>query len=193
MLACECSPEAIAPLVRVFQLLIRRRPFLVKGLEATLNKFILSLEFYDEQGRKKIATSESSSSSSSSNARFGFAEGERRKDRGGCEGTEGRQPAARQPPANQRLCRHRHSLTPLLLVLPLLPTKTRTRQQTAAALVLSAKLALPENVLVTLLNDRLVAKGTVLDFITTFFQVRGSEGVRGLGRGRMAWGHTLWL
>jgi hypothetical protein len=28
----------------------------VKGLEATLNKFILSLEFYDEVGRKKIAT-----------------------------------------------------------------------------------------------------------------------------------------
>jgi hypothetical protein len=27
----------------------------VKGLEATLNKFILSLEFYDEEGRKKIA------------------------------------------------------------------------------------------------------------------------------------------
>jgi hypothetical protein len=36
----------------------RRRPFLVKGLEATLNKFILSLEFYTEEGRKKIATSE---------------------------------------------------------------------------------------------------------------------------------------
>jgi hypothetical protein len=35
----------------------RRRPFLVKGLEATLNKFILSLEFYDEEGRKKIAIS----------------------------------------------------------------------------------------------------------------------------------------
>jgi hypothetical protein len=30
----------------------------VKGLEATLNKFILSLEFYDEEGRKKIAMSE---------------------------------------------------------------------------------------------------------------------------------------
>jgi hypothetical protein len=39
-------------------LLRRRRPFLVKGLEATLNKFILSLEFYDEEGRKKIAMSE---------------------------------------------------------------------------------------------------------------------------------------
>lgn len=36
----------------------RRRPFLVKGLEATLNKFILSLEFYDEEGRKKIAMGE---------------------------------------------------------------------------------------------------------------------------------------
>lgn len=30
----------------------------MKGLESTLNKFILSLEFYDDDGRKKIATSE---------------------------------------------------------------------------------------------------------------------------------------
>jgi hypothetical protein len=41
-------------------------------------------------------------------------------------------------------------------------------------MVFSYKLgALPENVLTTLLNDRLVAKGTVCEFITTFFQVRG--------------------
>lgn len=40
-----------------------------------------------------------------------------------------------------------------------------------AALVFQQKLCLPENVLSTLLNDRLVAKGTVLEFITTFFQV----------------------
>lgn len=31
---------------------------------------------------------------------------------------------------------------------------------------------LPENVLQTLLNDRLVAKGSVMGFVTTFFQVR---------------------
>lgn len=43
-------------LLRACPLSHRRRPFLVKGLEATLNKFILSLEFYDEAGRKKIAT-----------------------------------------------------------------------------------------------------------------------------------------
>ncbi|KAI8468015.1 MAG: armadillo-type protein [Monoraphidium minutum] len=97
ILACESNPEAIMPFVKIFQLLIRRRPFLVKGLESTMNKFILSLEFYNEDGRKKIATT--------------------------------------------------------------------------AALVFVNKLALPENVLPTLLNDRLVAKGTVLDFITTFFQV----------------------
>jgi hypothetical protein len=78
----------------------RRKPFLIKGLEATLNKFILSLEFYDADGRAKIAI--------------------------------------------------------------------------AVALVFALKLgALPENVLGTLLNDRLVAKGTVLDFVTTFFQVGG--------------------
>ncbi|KAF8066304.1 BZW1 [Scenedesmus sp. PABB004] len=97
VLAAEPTPEALLPYIKVFQSLIRRRPFLVKGLEATLNKFILSLEFYDEPGRKKIATT--------------------------------------------------------------------------AAMVFSHKLALPENVLQTLLNDRLVAKGSVLSFTTTFFQV----------------------
>lgn len=40
-------------------------------------------------------------------------------------------------------------------------------------MVFQYKLALPENVLQTLLNDRLVAKGSVLSFVTTFFQVRG--------------------
>lgn len=35
--------------------MIRRRPFLVKSLENTLIKLILSMEFYDDQGRKKIA------------------------------------------------------------------------------------------------------------------------------------------
>jgi len=98
VLASGPEQEAVLPYIKVFQSLIRRRPFLVKGLEATLNKFILSLEFYDAIGQQKIAT--------------------------------------------------------------------------VAAMVFSYKLgALPENVLTTLLNDRLVAKGTVCDFITTFFQV----------------------
>lgn len=33
----------------------RRRPFLVRGLENTLVKLLLSLEFFDEAGRKRIA------------------------------------------------------------------------------------------------------------------------------------------
>lgn len=97
VLNTEASSEALLPYIKVFQSLIRRRPFLVKGLEATLNKFILSLEFYDEDGRKKIAI--------------------------------------------------------------------------ATAMVFSHKLGcLPENVMQTLLNDRLVAKGSVMHFMTTFFQ-----------------------
>jgi hypothetical protein len=36
----------------------RRRPFLVRGLENTLVKLLLSLEFFDEQGRHKIAIGE---------------------------------------------------------------------------------------------------------------------------------------
>ncbi len=32
----------------------RRRPFLIRGLENTLAKLMLSLEFFDEVGRKKL-------------------------------------------------------------------------------------------------------------------------------------------
>ena len=33
----------------------RRRPFLSKSLESTLIKLLRSLDFYDEEGRQKIA------------------------------------------------------------------------------------------------------------------------------------------
>lgn len=95
-----CPPgdaAAIQPFIKTFQTLIRRRPFLVKGLENTLNRLILSLEFYGPDGRRVIAS--------------------------------------------------------------------------AAAAVFAQRIGcLPENVLTTLLNDRLVAKGTVLDFLTAFFR-----------------------
>lgn len=55
ILACPPEREAIVPYVKWFQSLIRRRPFLVKALENTLIKLILSLEFYGDEGRKKIA------------------------------------------------------------------------------------------------------------------------------------------
>lgn len=52
------------------------------------------------------------------------------------------------------------------------PPRRRHKNPAAAAMVFSYKLgALPENVLQTLLNDRLVAKGSVMHFMTTFFQV----------------------
>ena len=50
--AFESAPLSAACCVR------RRRPFLIKSLENTLNKLILSLEFYEENDRKKIAISE---------------------------------------------------------------------------------------------------------------------------------------
>ena len=55
ILACPCDQQAILPYIRWFQAMIRRRPFLVKSLENTLIKLILSLEFYDQEGRQKIA------------------------------------------------------------------------------------------------------------------------------------------
>ena len=33
----------------------RRRPFLIRSCENTLIKLLLSLEFFDEEGRKKLA------------------------------------------------------------------------------------------------------------------------------------------
>lgn len=96
ILGCPAERASILPFVEWFQDVIRRRPFLVKALESTLIKLILSLEFYDEEGRRKVAI--------------------------------------------------------------------------ALARVFSLKVGvLPERVLPTLLEDRLVAKGTVLTFVTHFF------------------------
>ena len=55
ILASPAERSAIVPYVKWFQTMIRRKPFLVKALENTLIKLILSLEFYDQEGRKKIA------------------------------------------------------------------------------------------------------------------------------------------
>lgn len=97
ILACTPERGAVVPYIALFQKLIRRRPFLIRPLEQTLVKLILTLEFYSDEGRKTIAI--------------------------------------------------------------------------AMALCFSHKLGvLPENVFGALLNDRLVAKGTVLDFTTHFFK-----------------------
>lgn len=53
---CQCQAlPSLAPPPRPPP---RRRAFLIRGLENTLTKFLLSLEFYDEVGRQKIAISE---------------------------------------------------------------------------------------------------------------------------------------
>lgn len=97
ILAAKPERSAIVPYIKVFQSLTRRRPFLVRGLENTLVKLLLSLEFFDEQGRRRIAI--------------------------------------------------------------------------ALALVLQYKIAvLPDNIFAAMLNDRLVAKGTVLEVLTLFLQ-----------------------
>lgn len=54
ILKCN-SRDEIVPYVKWFQAMIRRRPFLVKALENTMIKLILSLEFYDDKERKNIA------------------------------------------------------------------------------------------------------------------------------------------
>lgn len=96
VLAAEPTREAIMPYMEAIKGLVRRRPFLIRSLENTLVKLILSLEFYDDVGRQKIAI--------------------------------------------------------------------------AMARVFVLKVGvLPDRVLVPLLNDRMVAKGTILAFVTEFF------------------------
>lgn len=49
------SRDEIIPYIRWFQSMIRRRPFLVKALELTMIKLILSLEFYGDAEKKNVA------------------------------------------------------------------------------------------------------------------------------------------
>lgn len=58
VLASSEDRESVMPYIEVFKTLIRRRPFLIRALENTLVKLILSLEFYSQDGRKKIAMGE---------------------------------------------------------------------------------------------------------------------------------------
>lgn len=97
----------------------RRRPFLVKNLENVLIKLLMSLEFFDEPAREKLA--------------IGKTLIQRVFDRG------------------------------VFL---------------ATALVFNPSMrlgVLPENVLSALANDRLIQRGTILEFITVFFQSYLSE------------------
>ncbi|CAK0783738.1 hypothetical protein CVIRNUC_006937 [Coccomyxa viridis] len=55
VLAAEPKKEAMVPYIKVFQTLLRKRPFLIRPLENTLIKLLKSLDFYDELGRDKIA------------------------------------------------------------------------------------------------------------------------------------------
>lgn len=53
--ACPPKVDDILPFVRAFHALVRRRPFLVQRLEEVLTKLLTSLEFFDDEGRQKIA------------------------------------------------------------------------------------------------------------------------------------------
>ena len=45
------------PFIKAFKEMVRRRPFLVQRLEEVLKKLLTSCEFFDDDGRKKIAIS----------------------------------------------------------------------------------------------------------------------------------------
>lgn len=51
----EPRREVILPFVIYIQKLLRRRPFLIKNLENVMQKFLQSLELFEENERKKLA------------------------------------------------------------------------------------------------------------------------------------------
>ncbi|XP_047316264.1 protein krasavietz-like [Impatiens glandulifera] len=55
ILDCEPKREAILPSVMYIQKILRRRPFLIKNLENVIQRFLQSLELFEEDGRKKLA------------------------------------------------------------------------------------------------------------------------------------------
>ena len=55
ILACKAEVDDIMPFVKAFHNLARRRPFLVQRLEEVLKKLLTSAEFFDDDGRQKIA------------------------------------------------------------------------------------------------------------------------------------------
>ncbi|KAL0298459.1 UNVERIFIED_CONTAM: hypothetical protein Sradi_6505700 [Sesamum radiatum] len=52
---CEPKREVILPSVLYIQKILRRRPFLIKNLENVMQKFLQSLELFEEDERKKLA------------------------------------------------------------------------------------------------------------------------------------------
>ena len=55
IIECEPKREAILPSVIYVQKILRRRPFLIKYLENVMRRFLQSLEFFEENERKKLA------------------------------------------------------------------------------------------------------------------------------------------
>jgi len=55
VLAAGATREEILPYIKFVQLCMRKKPFLVKGLESTLCKLLRQLEFFDDSGKEKLA------------------------------------------------------------------------------------------------------------------------------------------
>ncbi|KAI3439395.1 uncharacterized protein J3R85_004813 [Psidium guajava] len=55
ILDCESKHEAILPSVIYIQKILRRRPYLIKNLEHVMQKLLQSMEFLEEDERKKLA------------------------------------------------------------------------------------------------------------------------------------------
>lgn len=55
ILASGATREDVLPYIKFTQMIMRKKPFLVKGLESTLCKLLRQLEFFDEEGKKKLA------------------------------------------------------------------------------------------------------------------------------------------
>lgn len=109
------------PFIKAFKEMVRRRPFLVQRLEEVLKKLLTSCEFFDDDGRKKIAISAPPPCIAAGAV------------------------ALRRALRNAGPC-------------------------AVTTLVFTEKLGvLPDRVFEAMFNDRLVAKGTILEIITEIF------------------------
>lgn len=55
IIECEPKRELILPSVIYIQKILRRKPFLIKNLENVMQRFLQSLELFEENERKKLA------------------------------------------------------------------------------------------------------------------------------------------
>ena len=140
ILACKAEVSDIRPFIAAFKDLVRRRPFLVQRLEEVLKKLLTSLEFFDDDGRRKIA--------------IGALSNPRRHEH-----------STAAQASTYTMLSGVHGTRDALVR----PKPSRAPAVTALVFSEKLGV-LPDRIFESMFNDRLVAKGTILAVITDIFK-----------------------